>query len=110
MICSYSARFGITIYFVSDIIGSHMLAQYSDKKIGGSGMTVEIDESLFGKPKGIYSLLSTLLIFRFNCQANASTTRERLMAIVGPGFSAVCVGKEDFCPCDNNLLCLVFCI
>ena len=52
MICSYSARFGITIYFVSDIIGSHMLAQYSDKKIGGSGMTVEIDESLFGKPMG----------------------------------------------------------
>ena len=25
-----------------------MLSQYSDKKIGGVGLTVEIDESLFG--------------------------------------------------------------
>ena len=59
MICSYSARFGITIYFVSDIIGSHMLAQYSDKKIGGSGMTVEIDESLYGKPMDSYYFICT---------------------------------------------------
>lgn len=36
------------VFFVSDIIGSHMLSQYSDKKIGGVGLTVEIDESLFG--------------------------------------------------------------
>ena len=58
-----------------------MLAQYSDKKIGGSGMTVEIDESLFGKPMGFILCYPHLIIFRFNCQANASTIRERLMAI-----------------------------
>ena len=36
-----------------------MLAQYSDKKIGGSGLTVEIDESLFGKPMGFYYFICT---------------------------------------------------
>ena len=38
----------VFVFFCSDIIGSHMLSQYSDKKIGGVGLTVEIDESLFG--------------------------------------------------------------
>ena len=31
-----------------DIITTHMLASYSDKKIGGVGYHVEIDESMFG--------------------------------------------------------------
>lgn len=31
-----------------------MLAQYSDKKIGGVGLTVEIDESLFGVFSSIF--------------------------------------------------------
>ena len=35
--------------FVRDVIGSHLLASSASAKIGGVGMTVEIDESMFGK-------------------------------------------------------------
>ena len=32
-----------------DIIAAHMLSCYADKKIGGPGLTVKIDESMFGE-------------------------------------------------------------
>ena len=36
-------------YYFRDVIGAEMLLNESDKKIGGPGLTVEIDESMFGK-------------------------------------------------------------
>ena len=38
------------IYF-RDIIGMEMLEDKSESKIGGHNMTVEVDESMFGKCK-----------------------------------------------------------
>ena len=39
----------VIFYYFRDVIGAEMLLNESDKKIGGPGLTVEIDESMFGK-------------------------------------------------------------
>ena len=39
----------LEVIFYSDVIGAEMLANEGSKKIGGPGITVEIDESMFGK-------------------------------------------------------------
>ena len=45
----WHCNFPHVIHFCTrDIIAVHMLACYSDRKIGGPGLTVEIDESMFG--------------------------------------------------------------
>lgn len=47
----------IQFKFYSDAIGAEMLTNEGDKKIGGPGLTVEIDESMFGKRRVCKSII-----------------------------------------------------